>query len=91
MRSAAVTNNYIVIVSGLDPEVLESPLAACSAGSWACVSALRLRTAPSPTCLFVDEVLAVGDEAFQRQCTDRVEALRGRRHRGDAGVRTTSS
>ncbi len=33
-----------------------------------------------PDILLVDEVLAVGDEAFQRRCLDTIEQLRQRRH-----------
>ena len=65
----------IVTFSGLDPEVLDWPLAAYSAGMGLRLG-FSLIASTEPDVLLVDEVLAVGDEAFQRQCTDRVEALR---------------
>jgi lipopolysaccharide transport system ATP-binding protein len=65
----------IVAFSGLDPEVIDSPLRTYSAG-------MGLRLAFSviahsdPALLLVDEVLAVGDEAFQVACLGRIDELR---------------
>jgi ABC-type polysaccharide/polyol phosphate transport system ATPase subunit len=44
---------------------------ACSPG-WPSRSALI----SIPRCFLVDEVLAVGDQAFQLKCMDRIEALK---------------
>ena len=65
----------IVAFSGLSPEVLDWPLASYSAGMGLRLG-FSLIAHTQPDVLLVDEVLAVGDDAFQRQCTDRVELLR---------------
>ena len=64
----------IVAFSGLPAEALDWPLGAYSAGmglrlGFSLVAHIR------PDVLLVDEVLAVGDAAFQRQCLRRVEDL----------------
>lgn len=65
----------IVAFAGLDLEVLDAPLRTYSAGM-----GLRLGFAVSvhvdPEVLLVDEVMAVGDESFQRRCLERVADLR---------------
>jgi ABC-type polysaccharide/polyol phosphate transport system ATPase subunit len=65
----------IVGFSGLPSDALDWPLSAYSAGM-----GLRLGFAlvahTRPDVLLVDEVLAVGDAAFQRQCLAKVDALR---------------
>ncbi len=67
----------IVAFSGLPAEALDWPLAAYSAGM-----GLRLGFAlvvhAQPDVLLVDEVLAVGDASFQRQCLARLDDLRDR-------------
>jgi ABC-type polysaccharide/polyol phosphate transport system ATPase subunit len=65
----------IIAFSGLDPKVLDWPLASYSAGMGLRLG-FSLVVHTEPDVLLVDEVLAVGDDAFQRQCIDRVEALR---------------
>jgi len=65
----------IIAFSGLDPEALDWPLAAYSAGMGLRLG-FSLVVHTEPDVLLVDEVLAVGDEAFRRQCIERVEALR---------------
>jgi ABC-type polysaccharide/polyol phosphate transport system ATPase subunit len=65
----------IIAFSGLDAATLDWPLAAYSAGMGLRLGfSLIVHTAPDV--LLVDEVLAVGDSAFQRQCVERVESLR---------------
>ena len=65
----------IVAFSGLPADALDWPLAAYSAGMGLRLGfSLVVHTAPDV--LLVDEVLAVGDAAFQRQCLERVDHLR---------------
>jgi lipopolysaccharide transport system ATP-binding protein len=65
----------IVAFTGLDDDVLAAPLRTLSQGM-----ILRLGFSvivhTNPAVLVVDEVLAVGDEAFQAQCIARVDSLR---------------
>lgn len=65
----------IIAFSGLAPEALDWPLAAYSAGMGLRLG-FSLVAHTRPDVLLVDEVLAVGDAAFQAQCLQRVEALR---------------
>jgi ABC-2 type transport system ATP-binding protein len=64
----------IIAFTGLEEDALQEPLSTFSSGM-----GLRLGFAlvvcTDPSVLLVDEVLAVGDEAFQRQCVDRIEEL----------------
>lgn len=72
----------IVAFTGLADDVLEAPVRTLSQGM-----ILRLGFSivvhTEPSVLLVDEVLAVGDEAFQAQCVARVAELR---HEGCAVV-----
>lgn len=76
LTRAEVRSSYdeIVEFSGLAPEALDWPLAAYSAGM-----GLRLGFSmvvhSRADVVLVDEVLAVGDDAFQRQCLDRIDTL----------------
>lgn len=65
----------IVAFSGLPAEALEWPLAAYSAGMGLRLG-FSLVVHTRPDVLLVDEVLAVGDASFQRQCLTRVDELR---------------
>ncbi len=65
----------IVAFSGLPADALEWPLSAYSAGMGLRLG-FSLVAHTRPDVLLVDEVLAVGDAAFQRQCLDEVERLR---------------
>jgi ABC-type polysaccharide/polyol phosphate transport system ATPase subunit len=65
----------IIAFSGLEPDALDWPLAAYSAGMGLRLG-FSLMVHTDPDVLLVDEVLAVGDQAFQQQCIDRVEELR---------------
>ena len=66
----------IVAFSGLPADALDWPLAAYSAGMGLRLG-FSLVAHTEPDVLLVDEVLAVGDAAFQRQCLARLEQLRG--------------
>jgi ABC-type polysaccharide/polyol phosphate transport system ATPase subunit len=61
--------------SGLDPGVLNEPLWTYSAGMTIRL-AFALVSHSEPDVLLVDEVLAVGDESFRRQCLQRMDELR---------------
>lgn len=65
----------ILAFSGLDPEVVDTPLRTYSEGM-----GLRLVFSvvahSDPQVLLIDEVLAVGDEAFQAACLRRIDELR---------------
>ena len=73
-REAVDRLDDIAEFAGLAPEVLESPLGSYSAGM-----GLRLGFSVAVNCrpdvLLVDELLAVGDAAFQQRCLDRVHEL----------------
>jgi lipopolysaccharide transport system ATP-binding protein len=70
-------DDEIADFAGLDEATMNAPLLTYSAGM-----ALRLGFAITvstrPSVLVVDEVLAVGDTAFQRKCVDTVRELRER-------------
>ncbi len=65
----------IVAFSGLADDALDWPLAAYSAGMGLRLG-FSLVVHSDPDVLLVDEVLAVGDDAFQQQCVGRVDELR---------------
>jgi ABC-type polysaccharide/polyol phosphate transport system ATPase subunit len=77
MSRAEVDRRYdeIVDFSGIPPDVMDTPLLTFSAG-------MGLRMAFSvivhsdPAVVLVDEVLAVGDEAFQARCLKRLSNMR---------------
>lgn len=79
MKRGQVRDRYDQIreFAGLDSEEMDSPLRSYSAG-------MELRLGFSlvvhshPSILVVDEVLAVGDEAFQAKCITRIGELRER-------------
>ena len=64
----------ITAFSGLAPEALDAPLSSYSAGMGLRLG-FSLVVHTDPDVLLVDEVLAVGDEAFQNQCVAEVERL----------------
>jgi len=64
----------IIAFSGLPEESLDWPLAAYSAGMGLRLG-FSLVVHSQPDVLLVDEVLAVGDDRFQRQCVEAVRAL----------------
>ena len=78
MSRAEVRRRYdeIVAFSGLAASALERPLLSYSAGMGLRLG-FSLVAHSAPAVLLVDEVLAVGDEAFQGRCLERVGQLRG--------------
>lgn len=54
---------------------IESPMRTYSSGMWARLG-FAVATDSRPDILLVDEVLAVGDEVFQRKCMDRINHYR---------------
>ncbi len=65
----------VIEFSGLDADTIDAPLAGYSAGMGLRLG-FALVVATRPEVLLVDEVLAVGDDAFQRRCLDRIDDLR---------------
>ena len=59
-------------------DVMDEPLRTYSSGMTARLG-FSVATAWEPNVLLVDEVLAVGDQAFQKKCEARIEAFRRRR------------
>src|SRR5437867_4289405 len=59
-------------------QVMDEPLRSYSSGMTARLG-FSVATAWEPNVLLVDEVLAVGDQAFQKKCEARIEAFRRRR------------
>lgn len=58
-------------------DFIEAPLRTYSSGMWARLGfAVAIDT--EPDILILDEILSVGDEAFQRKCLARIEELRQR-------------
>jgi lipopolysaccharide transport system ATP-binding protein len=74
---AQVAERYddIAAFAGLSPGVLDSPLRTYSAGMGLRIG-FSVSVHTEPAVLLVDEVLAVGDEAFQQACLERVAELR---------------
>jgi ABC-2 type transport system ATP-binding protein len=56
-------------------EFINAPIRTYSSGMYARLG-FSVATASEPDVLIVDEVLSVGDEAFQQKCADRIEAFR---------------
>lgn len=54
---------------------IDAPMRTYSSGMWARLG-FAVATAEQPDILIVDEVLAVGDEAFQRKCEGRIQSFR---------------
>jgi len=77
MSRAEVRDRYEDIrdFAGLEAEQMSSPLLTYSAGMELRLG-FSLVVHTDPAVLVVDEVLAVGDEAFQRKCISRIDALR---------------
>jgi ABC-2 type transport system ATP-binding protein/lipopolysaccharide transport system ATP-binding protein len=64
----------IVNFSGLT-DFIDAPIRTYSSGMWARLG-FAVATATRPDLLLVDEILAVGDEEFQKKCFDRIEEFR---------------
>ena len=56
-------------------EFIDAPLRAYSSGMWARLG-FAVATDSPPEVLIVDEILGVGDEAFQNKCADRISSYR---------------
>lgn len=54
---------------------IDAPMRTYSSGMWARLG-FAVATADRPDILIVDEVLAVGDEAFQHKCEERIQSFR---------------
>jgi lipopolysaccharide transport system ATP-binding protein len=75
MAQLAERYDDIAGFAGLPPEVLDSPLRTYSAGMGLRIG-FSVSVHTDPAVLLVDEVLAVGDAAFQQSCLDRVDKMR---------------
>jgi len=58
-------------------EFIEAPLRTYSSGMWARLG-FSVAIDADPDILILDEILSVGDEAFQRKCFSRIEEFRKR-------------
>jgi ABC-2 type transport system ATP-binding protein len=58
-------------------EFINAPIRTYSSGMYARLG-FSVATASEPDVLIVDEILSVGDEAFQKKCAARIEAFRQR-------------
>jgi len=56
-------------------DFIDAPMRTYSSGMWARLG-FAVATDVNPSILILDEVLAVGDEAFQRKCIARIEEFR---------------
>ncbi|PKO14177.1 MAG: teichoic acid ABC transporter ATP-binding protein [Chloroflexi bacterium HGW-Chloroflexi-10] len=61
----------IIEFSGI-PDFIDAPMRTYSSGMWARLG-FAVATVTRPDVLLVDEVLAVGDEAFQQKCFERID------------------
>ncbi len=68
---------YVASFSGLSEEDLEMQVKRYSTGMMARLG-FAIATATDPDILLIDEVLAVGDVAFQQQCYKRIDELKSR-------------
>jgi ABC-2 type transport system ATP-binding protein len=77
MTRAEVRRDYdsIAEFSGLSPSVLNQPLSVYSAGMGLRI-AFSVVVHVDAAVLLIDEVLAVGDEAFQQACLERISEFR---------------
>ncbi len=69
--------DHVRSFSGLNDEVLEMAVKRYSTGMTARLG-FSIATANEPDVLLIDEVLAVGDAAFQRKCHEHIAQLRSR-------------
>jgi ABC-type polysaccharide/polyol phosphate transport system ATPase subunit len=76
LSRAEVRRKYDTILefSGLDEQVMDAPLFTYSMGMWLRLG-FSLLIHGDPDILLVDEVLAVGDEAFQRKCLHKIKEM----------------
>lgn len=74
-REARERLEEVIEFSGLDADSIDAPLAGYSAGMGLRLG-FSLVVATRPDVLLVDEVLAVGDDGFQRRCLERIDTMR---------------
>ncbi len=76
MSQASLRQKFddIVEFAGLET-FIDQPVKTYSSGMFS-GSGSRSQSPSSQTCLLVDEVLAVGDEQFQRRCAEKMDELR---------------
>jgi len=72
-RSTAASFDEIVDFSGIE-QFIDTPVKFYSSGMYVRL-AFAVAVNIDPDILLVDEVLAVGDEAFQRKCLDKIRAF----------------
>lgn len=56
-------------------DFIDAPIRTYSSGMWARLG-FAVATDEQPEVLIIDEILSVGDEAFQRKCSDRINRFR---------------
>ncbi|HQW05410.1 MAG TPA: ABC transporter ATP-binding protein [Flavobacteriales bacterium] len=76
-RDRDAIRRYVSTFSGLSDEDLAMQVKRYSTGMMARLG-FAIATATDPEILLIDEVLAVGDVAFQQQCYRRIEALKAK-------------
>lgn len=76
MRRGEVRRHYdeILQFTGLTRDELDDPISTYSSGMGLRLG-FALLACSRPSVVLVDEVLAVGDEDFQRQCIERIESM----------------
>ncbi len=80
MRSTEIANKFDDIVSFAElEEFIDTPIKRYSSGMQVRLG-FSIATSIDADVLIVDEVLAVGDLAFQRKCFDRMEDMMKRRY-----------
>jgi|HubBroStandDraft_5_1064220.scaffolds.fasta_scaffold108087_2 lipopolysaccharide transport system ATP-binding protein len=77
MSRAEVRSKYdeIAAFSGLERPVLEQPISSYSSGMGLRI-AFSVIACSEPSVLLIDEVLAVGDDAFQQKCLEQIQQFR---------------
>ena len=66
-------------------DFIDAPLRTYSSGMWARLG-FAVATDVDPDILIVDEILSVGDEAFQRKSAERIDTFRERGRHHSAGL-----
>lgn len=77
MREEELVNTYVRDFAGLSEQDLSMQVKRYSTGMMARLG-FSIATATAPDVLLIDEVLAVGDVAFQQQCYRRIDELKQR-------------